>query len=182
MFTDVIDELTGLDDAALDARIRRLEVERRRNAAEQAAAIAVAERRGLHSVDGHHSMKGYLRATSNWSSSEAGQARRLARLVDTVPDTGQRLLDGRIGIGQADELARARANPRCGDELAHVAPMLLDHAELLSFDDLRICVRRWETLADLDGTHRDRERSVANRTASASTSGWRAATRSPPPS
>ena len=30
--------------------------------------------------------------------------------------------------------------------------MLLQQAEQLSFDDARSCLRRWETLADLDGT------------------------------
>ena len=166
MFQRSVEQLGELDDAAVDARIRRLELERRRIEAEQSAAIAEAARRGLHTVDGHHSMKAYLRATCNVSSAEAARRRRAARLVDTVPGAGQRLHDGRIGVGQADELARARANPRCGDTLERVAPVLLEHAELLSFDDFRTCVKRWESLADLDGAFRDRERSVANRTAS----------------
>lgn len=110
-------------------------------------------------------MKGYLRATCNVSSGEAARLRRLARVVDTVPNVGQHLHDGRLGTVQANELARARSNPRCGGDLHHVAPHLLQHAEFLSYDDFRTCVQRWESLADLDGTHRDRDRSVANRTA-----------------
>ena len=44
--------------------------------------------------------------------------------------------------------------------------MLLEHAEQLSFDDARTCLRRWEILADIDGAHAHREANVANRTAS----------------
>ncbi|MBV1893925.1 MAG: HNH endonuclease [Ilumatobacteraceae bacterium] len=168
MISGVIQQLTELDDDALDARIRDLEVERRRVTAEQAAAIAVAASRNLHSVDGHHSMKGYLRATINCSNGEAAQHLRLAKLIDTVPEAGQRLLDGRIGIGQANELARARSNPRCGNRLADVTHLLLDNAEHLSFEGAQACVRRWETLADLNGAHRDQNQTIDARTASIS--------------
>ena len=163
----VADLLVGLDDAGLDDRIRALELLQRRTAAEQALAIAVAEARALYVADGHHSMKGYLRATLNCSSAEAARLRRLAKLVDAHPEVATRLLDGRLAAAQAHELARAFSNPRCGDQLVDVLPVLLEQAEMLCFDDFRTCVRRWETLADLDGAWRDRERSVAGRNATA---------------
>ena len=165
------EHLSQLDDGLLDDRFRKIEVHRRRVVAEQAFAIAAPEARGLHTVDGHRSMNSYLRATLNCSSVEASQWRRLARLLDTVPGVFDTLAQGRIGVAQAHELARARANPRCGDRLLDVRALLLEQAELLEFDDFRTCVRRWEMLADEDGAHKDRDRSFESRNASAVPSG-----------
>lgn len=53
-------------------------------------------------------------------------------------------------------LARAGANPRCGDQLVDAADLLVEWCEQLSFDEARICITRWESLADADGAHRDR--------------------------
>ena len=61
--------------------------------------------------------------------------------------------------------------PRCGDRLVEVGRLLLQQAELLEFDDFRTCARRWELLADEDGAHKDRDRSVEARNASAVPSG-----------
>lgn len=167
----VTEHLSGLDDGLLDGRLRKLEVQRRRVIAEQALAIAAAKSRGLHTVDGHHSMNSFLRATLNCSTAEASQWRRLAKLLDTVPGVSEAMVHGRVGVAQAHELARARANPRCGDRLSDVGSVLLEQAELLEFDDFRTCVRRWEMLADEDGAHKDRKRSVESRNASAVLSG-----------
>lgn len=84
MFTQVLEGLMELSDHALDARIRDLELERRRVDAEMAAAIAVAEHRQLPAVDGHRTLNAYLRATINCSSSEASRLRGVARAVDHV--------------------------------------------------------------------------------------------------
>lgn len=167
----IVEHLFELDDGLLDGRIRELEVHRRRTIAEQALAIAAAEARQLHVVDGHHSMNSYLRATLNCSTAEASQWRRLAKLIDTLPGAADALVDGRIGVAQAHELARVRSNPRCGNRLAEVGPLLLEQAETLEFDDFRTCVRRWEMLADEDGAHKDRDHSVESRNASAVPSG-----------
>jgi hypothetical protein len=171
MSTALVEHLSELDDGLLDERLRKLEVHRRRVVAEQALAIATAEARCLHAVDGHHSMNSYLRATLNCSTAEASQWRRLAKLLDTVPGVSDALVEARIGVAQAHELARVRANPRCGDRLVEVASLLLEQAESLEFDDFRTCVRRWEMLADEDGAHKDRDRSVESRNASAVPSG-----------
>jgi hypothetical protein len=97
---------------------------------------------------------------------DAVRLRRLAAALDTVDDLGDSLRDGHIGTPQAQELARLRAHPRCGDQLASAAPVLLQHAEHLSFEEFRIVARRWETLADLDGAQRDDDISAERRTAS----------------
>jgi hypothetical protein len=165
MLATVVDTLRDLDDLGLTDEFRRLELERRRVEAELAAIVAEGQRRSIHVVDHHHSMTGWLKANANYSTAQCTRLRRLARLVDDVPAVGDALNDGRIGTAQADELARVRSNPRCGDQLADSIEVLLEQAEQLSFDDARTCLRRWEILADLDGAHADREASVANRSA-----------------
>ena len=165
MLATVVDKLRDLDDLGLTDEFRRLELERRRIDAELAAIVAEGQRRSIHVIDHHHSMTGWLKANANYSTSQCGRLRSLARLVDDLPQTGQALHAGHIGTAQADELARVRSNPRCGDQLADSIDILLEQAEQLSFDDARTCLRRWESLADLDGAHADREANITNRTA-----------------
>lgn len=116
-------------------------------------------------------MNSYLRATLNCSSAEASRWRWSGTLLDTVPGVSELLLHGRIGVAQAHELAKVRANPRCGNRLIDVVALLLEQAELLEFDDFRTCVCRWELLADEDGAHNDREASIEHRNATAVPSG-----------
>jgi hypothetical protein len=165
MLATVVDTLRELDDPALTDRFRRLELERRRIDAEMAAVVAEGQRRSIHVVDHHHSMNGWLKANANYSGAQCNRLRKLARLVDDLADVGEALHAGHIGTAQADELARVRANPRCGDQLVDSIDVLLEQAEQLSYDDARTCLRRWEVLADLDGAHADRGADVLNRTA-----------------
>lgn len=48
-----------------------------------------------------------------------------------------------------------------------MAALLLEHAEILEFDDFRTCTRRWELLADENGAHHDRDTTNENRNATA---------------
>ena len=167
MLATVVDTLRDLSDPALTEEFRRLELERRRIEAEMAAVVAEGQHRSIHVVDHHHSMTGWLKANANYSGAECNRVRRLARLTADVPEVGEALHAGRIGTVQADELARTRANPRCGQQLVDSIDVLLEHAEQLSFDNAHTCLRRWETLADVDGAHADRAADVEHRTASA---------------
>jgi hypothetical protein len=166
MYRRLVDELIGVEDSELTDRFRALELERRRIDAEMAAIVREGERRGIHTVDGHRTMKHWVRAQINCPMGDAVRLRRLAAALDTVDDLGDALRDGHIGTPQANELARLRAHPRCGDQLASSAPLLLQHAEHLSFEEFRIVARRWEALADLDGAQRDDDISAERRTAS----------------
>lgn len=157
--------VVGLGDAELTDRLRAIELEQRRLEAELALVVAEAERRQLHRNDRHRSLGSWLRSHTNWSGFQTTRRRRAARLVTTVPAAGAALHDGHIGIAQFDELARARANPRCGDRLVDHADRLLEWCEQLSYDEFCVCVRRWEALADEDGANRDRDASVEGRTA-----------------
>ncbi len=165
MFAEIVDRVGALDDAALTSRLREIELEQRRLEAELAAVVAEAERRRLHEAEANRTVRTWLRAHTNWSGAQATQRIRLGRLVADLPAVGESLAAGHVGVAQVHELARARANPRCGDQLGSVIDVLLDHCEHLGYDDARTCVRRWETLADLDGAHRDRAVSVEARTA-----------------
>ena len=107
-----------------------------------------------------------MRAYALLSGRECVRRVRLARLVDAAPEVGEALLDGSLGVCQADELARVAANPRCGDQLAEVVPVLLEHATHLAFADFKVLTARWETLADTDGAHRARDATHAARSAS----------------
>ncbi len=161
-----LDQLSEYDDKALTERFRQLELQRRAIEAEMARIVSAGERRELHAVDGHRSMKQWIIAQSNCPGSDAARLRKLAKVIKVVPALGDALCDGHIGSAQAHEFARAASNPRVGDQIEPVAPMLLRHAEHLGFDDFRVVVRRWETLADLDGAERNDEASHDRRTAS----------------
>lgn len=164
-WVDLVDEVHDLDDDAVIARFRDLELALRRQEAELAAVIAEVERRRLFRRDGHHTMRNWMLAEGTWSSSQVIRRRRLAALVTEIDAVGAALVEGTIGVAQVDELARVHANPRCGDQLADAADTLVEQCEVLSFDDARTCVRQWETLADLDGAHRDRASSEDRRRA-----------------
>lgn len=98
-------------------RLQVLERERRRNEAETVAVLDEADRRGVFSVDGHRSIRPWAAATVRWSDSEIRDRCRTVILVRDVPDVGVELGAGRLGVAQVHELARLRANPRCGDQV-----------------------------------------------------------------
>ena len=135
----------------------------RRTEAAIVAVVDEADRRGVCAVDGHASVRGWAAATVRWSPVELRDRQRCARLGRDVPAVLAALAAGTVGVAQVRELARARANPRAGDQLAAAGDVLLDHAQQLSFDGFKTVVRRWEQLADADGAHRDHDDAHAGR-------------------
>ena len=164
-FTAVVEDLAVSDGAELTARFRELELVQRKVAAEMAAIAGEVDRRGVYRYEGHRALSGWLRAHGNYAGGSATRTGRLARLFADHPAVGADLFAGRIGVDQATELGRARANPRCGEQLGDVVDVLLEQANRLEFVDFRACVRRWEILADLDGAHHDRGAAVQARRA-----------------
>ncbi len=165
MIEALVDELVECGDAELDERVRALELERRRIEAELVLTVGEVGRRRSYLDDGHRSVKAYLRATCNWSDAEAARVTRLTEATDNVPGLVEALHSGRLGAPQANQLALAHANRRVRDRLTEFAPVLVDHAERLSFVEFRACVKRFVVLADLDGAHRELDESIANRRA-----------------
>ena len=167
MFAGVVDEIVGLSDVDLVARIGANELERRRLDAEMSEALAVATARSLHGLDGHRTMVAFCRATLNWSTTEAGRRLGLARAVDEMPGLGDAWWDGRIGFVQVSKLSALNANPRVADQLAEFVPQLLDHAEQMPYSDFVSVVDHFVARADEDGAHDDRDAAVEGRTARA---------------
>jgi hypothetical protein len=166
MALGLVDRIAECDDDVLTARFRELELQRRSIEAEMACIVRAGERRALHTADGHRSMKQWVTAQTNGPSADAARLRRLARAFDVVPELVDALSEGRIGVAQANEVARLTSNPRVRDQLDSMSSTLLRHAEHLVFDDFRVVTRRWETLADLDGAERNDELSHDRRSAS----------------
>jgi hypothetical protein len=159
-------DLGELDGRTIGELMQRLDLQERRHEARLSLGVAEAERRGAHREDGHSTIAGWCRALMKWSTGEAVTRLRVGRLMLREPTVTDALETGTIGVAQARELARAAANPRCGNQIGTVLPVLLQHAGALSFDDFRLVVRRWEMLADTQGTHRDQQAAHAARSAS----------------
>ena len=157
MLAAVVEELEASDTQAKVARLRSTELEIRRLEAELAACVESLDLAEVHRVDGHASLRGFLRAELRWSEGQITNRLRTARLVNDLPDVVQALWAGEIGVAQAYAFGKARANPRCGDQLVEHAPLLLSHAKQLPYDEFSLCARRWEMLADTDGAHKDAE-------------------------
>ena len=149
--------LGSLSGSELADRLVELERVLRRTEAAIVAVVDEADRRSVCAVDGHASVRGWAAATVRWSPVELRDRQRCARLGRDLPDVLAALADGTVGVAQVRELARARANPRAGDQLAAAEAVLLDHAQHLPFEAFKTVVRRWEQLADADGAHRDHD-------------------------
>jgi hypothetical protein len=166
VFGDLLDTIGSLEPEELVVRLHAVEGERRRLEAELAALVGALDRTRAYLADGHASVRGLLRADLAWSDAEVANVARTARLVADAPAAGCALWSGAVGVAQVRVLARVRANPRCGGQLADHATELLGLAEKLPFEDFALCVRRWEQLADADGAHRSAEARHDARTAS----------------
>lgn len=64
---------------------------------------------------------------------------------------GEAWLSGRLGEPQVAQFGKLHSNRRVRDQLATVAPLLLERAEQLPHRDFVACARRFVQLADLDG-------------------------------
>lgn len=156
----------GLSARELAERLVAIERVRRALEAATVGVLDAAERSEVFRDDGHLTVTSWAMATVNWSRVEAGTRRRELALVRLCPEVAVELAGGRLGVGQVGELARARANPRAGDEIADSIDELIGWAENLGFDGFRRVVRRWEQLADVDGAHRSHEAAHEGRRAS----------------
>jgi hypothetical protein len=149
--------LAGLSGRVLAERLVEIEVVRRRLEAETLAVLGEVERSGVFRDDGHITVGGWARATVNWSYRDTADRLRAVQLARLCPAAASELAEGRLGVAQIFELARARANRRVGDQIAGQIDELIGWAETLEFDGFRTVLRRWEQLADVDGAHHSHE-------------------------
>jgi hypothetical protein len=159
-------EIAGEDIDELVSLFAQLDGDRQRIEAQLATVVNEVERRGLHALDGHATVKGWCRALGRWSTAEAHTSARIGRLLHASPAAAEAASAGVLGVAQLQALARGFANPRCGDQLLLVIDLLIEHAQQLSFDEFNLVMRRWEMLADADGSFRDHEAAHRGRTAS----------------
>ena len=171
MFEATVSELVDLTDSDLDNHIGDLELQRRNIESELATAIAVADSRQLHQVDAHRSMKGYLKATCNWSNHEISRWRSAAAAVNTHPSIGDAWIRGRIGSVQVAKLAATNGNRRVREQFPAFLPQLLVNAEEMCFDDFAATVDHFVALADVDGAHDERDDAIEHRRASVQPNG-----------
>lgn len=172
MFAEIVESVVSLSDAEVCERLRANEMERRRLDAEAAVLVSAVDQRGLYSkVDGHRSMAAFLRATLNYSTSEAAMWRSLGRAVDQLDGVGEAWSAGRFGRGQAKKIAEARSNRRVRDELGPFVPILVEQAEILDSADFAKLVDETVRRLDVDGAHDARDDAIEHRDAHVSAVG-----------
>ena len=153
---------------ALSERLADLEQVVRWCEAEVVDVLDRVDRLGVYSVDGHRNIRSWAAANVKWSGRETLDRARTVTLVRDVPEIATELAAGRIGVAQVRELARVRANPRCGEQIVDAATELVDAAQALEFDQFRLISQRWEQLHDADGSHRGHEAAHEGRRVSTS--------------
>ncbi|MEZ5295299.1 MAG: DUF222 domain-containing protein [Ilumatobacteraceae bacterium] len=153
MFGEVVERVGAATDAALLARLRALDEERRRNEAETAVVLQQLDDRKTYRDDEHASMWGLLRAEVHWSDAECKNRMRVARLITRFPDVGERLHDGHVSVAGVVEIARAAANPRIGDLIDPEIGYFTSLAERGEYDVVCRKVRSWEQRADTKAAH-----------------------------
>lgn len=151
--TDLCSPVAGLDGRSLADRLVGIERLRWRLETATLAVLDEVERSGAFRDDGHVTVGSWARATVNWSARETTDRVRGLHLCRLCPSVAGELSEGRLGVAQTFELARARANPRVGDQLAERVDELVGWGQTLGFDGFRQVVRRWEQLTDVDGAH-----------------------------
>ena len=159
------DGLEELDARGLAARLGDVERAIRSLEAVAVSIVATADRRDVFRDDGHVSVRSWVKASVRAADHDVTHRVRTARLCADLPVCHDELAAGRLGVAQVRELARAHANPRCGDQLAAVVDGLVDLAETHTHEVFARAVRHWERLADADGAHRAHEDAHAGRTA-----------------
>ena len=158
-------DVAARDLEVLADRFRAADARRREAEADLAVIAAEVERSKAFTADGHLNVKGWLRATGRWSNAECTRVVRRARLFASAPETADALLDGALGLDQVDALARARANPRCGEEIVPFVPIFLGLAPKVGYAEFFEAVRYWERFADEDGAFRERTATIERRRA-----------------
>jgi hypothetical protein len=128
-----------------------LETAARKLDALSVAVVEEVDRQRLYREDGHRSATGWVSFTCTLGRGEATRRAGLGRMFGQLPATAVEYRAGRLGREQVSMLLDAFSNPRCGHLLAGSEDMLLADAGMLTAREFKICVRRWEQLADTDG-------------------------------
>ena len=146
-FADLCERIESESVEETLQRVAEIEARRRVDAAQEAVALAKLERVKAYQRDGHASMHGVLRSRLGWSEGECRQRMQIARLVAEHRGVGEVLFEAQASLANVAAIARAHANPRCGDRIGEVLGTLLTEACRMEHDDFRRLPARWELLA-----------------------------------
>ena len=136
---------------------RGLDAARRRVEAELGWFAGEVEASDMFRRDGHRSITAWGRAACNWSTGEATRFGKLGRAMRRLPRFAEAAMAGHIGVAQMHDLAATVANPRVQHALDEAEELLVHLARTLHHDSFVTALRRWESLADPDGTHRSHD-------------------------
>ncbi len=144
-------DVGSLAGVATDDVLARIEVERRRLDALAAQVIAHGVATERWTEDGHRSVQQWVSAVTNCSPPAASQHVRRSRIIGELKRVADAWVDGDVGTGQVDELARLLRNPRAAHHLAGSEELLLEQARTMRFADFTVVTERWLAYADPDG-------------------------------
>ena len=155
-FADHIDRALNLTNDELTAELRQIELDERALNVRRSALLAVAETNNTPADDGHASTMGWLVANTNCSRGDAIRARRLAKMMNHLPDVANQYTAGTIGTSQAHRFATALSRTNTGPLLASIdRSALITSAQYASFEEFATTLKGWEALADVDAKKDD---------------------------
>lgn len=161
----VAEALDEHDVARFTELARLLDEVRRLAEVGLAEVVAAAEECRLPHRDGHRNVVAWARAEFGCSTSDARRVARNGRMVRRMPLVRAAAHRGCVGVAQLDELGRAHANDRAAESMPEFDDLFARAAFDLRYDAFETVVRRWENLADADGTRRRHDLAHHNRRA-----------------
>ena len=141
-----------LSGEELLARVRDLEVVRRRLDAVTDRLAGVVDSTGAHGGDGRGSAKAAVVHVGRLSGAEAHGRVRTARLLSRLPAVAAAYAAGAVPTGHVRAIVRVVSNPRVHSYLEVADPVFAEQASSEPYAAFVAWLREWERLADADGT------------------------------
>jgi hypothetical protein len=133
-------------------------------AAAKVNIVAEVEDRSIHQIDGHRSVGTYVSRRLKLRKETVSATARLAHKRNLVPHTISALEQGLISEQHAQLLAKAH-NRKVAEHFDRDEPMLVDKAQVLSFQDFAYFVEHWSNIADPERGKTAAEKAVRDRRA-----------------
>ena len=161
-----LEEFRSMSGWRRDEAYLRLERERRRIEAVQAAMLSDVVTSSSFLDDRHHSPRAWVAAVVNCSRRTANARVRSAAMLAENPVIAAANDAGEVGVDQLRNLADLHGNVRARPHLPEAQEAMVAVAQGLTARDFEGHCKRWLMGADPDGAHRDHELSRENRRAS----------------
>ena len=154
-----VEEVRGMDPAALEAVLRDLDVVRREAESATALLLAHAEQARVFGRDGHRTPRALGMAACNWSYADAGVLVQCAHVLQVLPSAYG------LGDSQLHALAGLVANPRVRHALTDAEALLVGKAHAVEFHEFAGWLSDWERTVDPDGSEASLDRADRDRNA-----------------